>query len=185
MRKLLIITTASVALLSLSACTFQEYEKPGSTEVVAVENKNHFSHVDSMFTESMVEHHEGAVAMSELALTNTTNPAVLEIANNIIKAQKSEIAMMKSWLSDNKDMGNHGMKMDSMGMMSDEEMGKLQNAKDAEFDKLYLLGMIVHHEGAIVMAKNVVNSNNTEVADFANNVIKVQSAEIEKMKSLL
>lgn len=185
MRKLLIITTASLALFSLSACSFQDYEKPGSTNVVSVTNDNGFSHVDSMFAESMIEHHEGAVAMSELALTNTTNPAVLEIANNIIKAQKTEITMMEGWLKDNKDMGNHGMKMDSMGMMSDKEMGQLKNATGEAFDKLYLLGMIVHHEGAIEMADNAVESQNAKVADFAKNVITVQSAEIEKMKALL
>lgn len=185
MRKIITLTVAFASVLALSACTFQDYEGPGSSTVVGVENNNGFTHFDMMFVESMIEHHKGAVEMSQLALTNTTNPKVLEIANSIIKNQTGEITMLESWVSGNKDVSDDGMQMTSMGMMSDEDLGKLKNAHEAEFDKLYLLGMIVHHQGAVEMAQEVKDSHNSKVSDFAKQVIVDQTAEIAKMRNLI
>lgn len=45
----------------------------------------------------MIVHHEGAVQMAELALTNAKHQEIKNLANEIIKAQKMEIAEMKAW----------------------------------------------------------------------------------------
>jgi uncharacterized protein (DUF305 family) len=71
------------------------------------------------------------------------------------------------------------------GMLSESELADLREAKDKEFDRLFLQGMIKHHEGAIVMAQDVANSNNKDVADLSASIISAQESEISKMKELL
>jgi len=120
--------------------------------------------------------------MSEIAQLNTTNPDVLLLAQQIKDAQSPEIELMKSW--DGVKASTHaGHQMD--GMLSDAEIAALRTAQGAEFDRLFLQGMIKHHEGAITMAQAVVNSVNKEVADLAASIINAQELEISKMKELL
>ncbi len=120
--------------------------------------------------------------MSEIAQLNTTNPDVLLLAQQIKDAQSPEIELMKSW--DGVKSSTHaGHQMD--GMLSDAEIAALRTAQGAEFDRLFLQGMIKHHEGAITMAQAVVNSVNKEVADLAASIINAQELEISKMKELL
>ena len=70
-------------------------------------------------------------------------------------------------------------------MLSDEEISALASARGNEFDKLFLEGMIQHHEGAIDMAEMVIDSKNTEVAALAKAIIEAQRKEIELMRALL
>jgi uncharacterized protein (DUF305 family) len=78
---------------------------------------------------------------------------------------------------------DHDMAMD--GMLTEAQLDALKAAKGSEFDRLFLEGMIAHHEGAISMAKDVVDSKNPDVAEMAAAVIETQTAEIEYMKELL
>jgi uncharacterized protein (DUF305 family) len=71
------------------------------------------------------------------------------------------------------------------GMLSQSEMTDLREAKEKDFDKLFLEGMIKHHEGAIVMAQEVAESKNKEVADLSAAIIAAQNSEIAAMKELL
>jgi uncharacterized protein (DUF305 family) len=141
-----------------------------------------YSAEDIAFAEMMIPHHEQAMEMSEIALLNTTNPDVLLVAQQIKDAQSPEIELMKSW--DGVKASTHaGHQMD--GMLSDAEIAALRTAQGAEFDRLFLQGMIKHHEGAITMAQAVVNSENKEVADLAASIVNAQELEISKMKELL
>jgi uncharacterized protein (DUF305 family) len=141
-----------------------------------------YSTEDIAFAEMMIPHHEQAIEMSEIAQLNTTNPDVLLLAQQIKDAQSPEIELMKSW--DGVKSSTHaGHQMD--GMLSDAEIAALRTAQGAEFDRLFLQGMIKHHEGAITMAQAVVNSVNKEVADLAASIINAQELEISKMKELL
>lgn len=54
---------------------------------------------DQAFLEEMIVHHQGAVEMAQLVLETSKRPELVTLANNIISAQNSEIAMMKGWLS--------------------------------------------------------------------------------------
>ena len=144
-----------------------------------------FSGTDIMFAQMMIPHHQQAVDMSTLAETHTTNPEILALAKQIKDAQAPEIKQMTAWIESSgagMDMG-HDMGMD--GMLTEEQMTALGKAQGAEFDKLYLEGMIGHHEGALQMAKMIENSSNSEAKTLASNVISSQSAEIEKMKQML
>lgn len=144
-----------------------------------------YSDDELMFASMMIPHHEQAVAMSELALENTTNPDVIALATAIRDAQGPEITQMQSWLDQSDYSGTHAGHMDMGGMLSDEEIAELAIAKGAAFDRLFLEGMIAHHEGAIEMASMIKDSTNSEVKKLFNNIVSSQSAEIEAMKALL
>ena len=141
-----------------------------------------FSSQDIMFAEMMIPHHEQAIEMSELALKNTGNPDVLALAEQIRGAQEPEIELMKSWPG--VDLGGHaGHTM--MGMLDENELEMLRVTTGADFDRLFLEGMIKHHEGAIDMAEMINDSKNPEVAKLGKAIIESQSSEIAAMKALL
>lgn len=141
---------------------------------------------DIMFAQMMIPHHEQAVELATLAESNTTTVAVLDLAARIKAAQAPEIELMKGWLD---DAGVGESMMDDMpmqGIVGDADMDKLRAARGKAFDRLFLTRMIAHHEGAIVMAKNVLGtSENANVETLAHNIIDSQTAEIAEMKGLL
>ena len=142
---------------------------------------------ESMFAEMMIPHHQQAVDMSDLALKKSTNPSVLDLAKRIKDGQSAEIIQMQSWLGSsesNSMMSDHsGHSMG--GMLTDDELSKLESASGAEFDKLFLEGMIAHHEGAIDMSRMIKDTTTKEINAFGVNVVEVQSAEIREMKEIL
>ena len=144
-----------------------------------------YSDNELMFASMMIPHHSQAVTMSELALANSTNPEVLALATAIRDAQGPEISQMQSWLDEGKYSESESHSMNMGGMMSEEEIAKLAIAKVAAFDRLFLEGMIAHHEGAIQMAEMIKDSTNSEVKKLFSNIVSSQSAEIEAMKALL
>ena len=158
------------ALLILSACSSN------------TEKTSEYSSQDIMFAEMMIPHHEQAIVMSDIALTNTTNPEILKLAQEIKDAQAPEIAQMKSW--DGVDASTH-MGHTMMGMLDEQEIANLRAATGKEFDRLFLEGMIKHHEGAIDMAEMIDDSKNSEVAELGKAIIATQTAEIKYMQSLL
>ena len=161
MRKVLILLA-----LVLSGC--------GST--------SNFTAEDQVFAAMMVPHHEQAIEMSDLALAKSNNPEILELAKEIKAAQQPEIDQMISW--GGSMMGSHdGHQMS--GMLSDQELSELEAAEGVEFDRLFLIGMIKHHEGAIEMAKMVINSKTPEAANLGKEITSAQLQEIELMKKLL
>lgn len=89
---------------------------------------------------------------------------------------------MKSWSGVNAST-HMGHMMD--GMLSDSQIQQLQDSEGATFDRLFLEGMIAHHEGAITMAQDVIGSGNKEVAALAAAIIEAQEKEIALMKDLL
>jgi uncharacterized protein (DUF305 family) len=138
-----------------------------------------------MFAQMMIPHHSQAVTMSELALANSTNPEILSLATAIRDAQAPEIKQMQDWLDQSDYSGTHAGHMDMGGMLTDEEIAELSSAKGESFDRLFLEGMIAHHEGAIDMISMIKNSTNSEVKKLYADILTSQSAEIETMKALL
>lgn len=146
------------------------------------QSNSEYSAGDIAFAEMMIPHHEQAIEMSELALLNTTNPELLQLAGQIKAAQSPEIELMKSWTGV-KASTHAGHVME--GMLSQSELSDLRDAKGSEFDVLFLQGMIKHHEGAIVMAQEVVTSKNKDVANLSASIITTQKLEIDIMQELL
>jgi uncharacterized protein (DUF305 family) len=189
-RIVLASSTILVASLTLTGCTVNigATDSNGMMDGSMMENNettSGFSGTDIMFAQMMIPHHQQAVDMSTLAETHTTNPEILALAKQIKDAQAPEIKQMTAWIESSGAGMEMGHDMGMGGMLTEEQMTALDNAQGAAFDKLYLEGMIGHHEGALQMAKMIENSSNSEAKTLAANIVKSQSAEIEKMKQML
>jgi uncharacterized protein (DUF305 family) len=143
-----------------------------------------FSMVDLGFAQMMIPHHKQAVEMSDLALEISTDPEIRALATQIRDAQAPEIEQMQSWLDSSTGMMDHDMGTMG-GMLSDAEIATLAASTGSEFDRLFLQGMIGHHEGAIQMAQTVLDSNNDEVKALGEAIVSSQTAEIALMRDLL
>ncbi len=152
---------------------------------------------DVSFATDMVPHHQQAVEMADLAATRANDPKVKALAARIRAAQDPEIRTMQGWLSDwgaeASDMGgmDHGggsMAGGSggMGMMSGADMGALKAASGPAFDRLFLTGMISHHNGAIEMAETEQAKGKYQPAkDLAKTIQDTQAQEIAEMQQIL
>jgi len=148
---------------------------------------------DAMFTMMMIPHHEQAIEMSELVLgRDDIDPEIVDLAEQIIAAQDPEIELMEDWLDDwglpsmggamGGAMGGDG----PGGMMSDDDLDAIEDAEGDEAERLYLEGMIEHHEGAIDMAQDVLDDGeSTDVTELAETIIETQQVEIDLMDDLL
>jgi uncharacterized protein (DUF305 family) len=194
MKKLRVLaasTAITTAALFLAGCTINLGSSPSPSDDMAggmmhgTHNGSGFSGADIMFAQMMIPHHQQAVDMGTLAETRAMNPKVQELAASIKREQAPEILQMTSWLKKANAPLEMGHQMGMGGMMTEEQMAALEKASGTEFDKLYLAGMIAHHEGAIHMAQMVVDSNNTEAKALAEAIISSQTKQISHMRSLL
>jgi uncharacterized protein (DUF305 family) len=183
--------------------------KPGEkTETIAPEDyegapaQAPFSKADADFLSDMILHHAQAIEMSVLVPERSDSEQVKKFASRIDVVQDSEIDLMAGWLEENEypvpvtaEGGDgsgprapeHGHDADDMpGMLTDAEMAALEKASGTEFDRLYLEGMIKHHEGALTMCEDVAGSGSEErVLELANNIAADQMAEIDRMANML
>jgi uncharacterized protein (DUF305 family) len=185
-RMLTVAATALLAGVALTGCTINLGTTSGDHDMGMMgETKGDYTADDIMFMQMMIPHHQQAVDMGTLAETRASNPKVKALAAQIKKEQAPEITQMKGWLTKAGASTNMGHTMAMNGMLSDSEMTALTNATGAEFDRLYLEGMIVHHEGAISMASMVLKSDNAEAKALGEAIVKSQTAQIAYMKELL
>lgn len=150
---------------------------------------------DEMFVTMMIPHHEQAIEMADQILAKDgIDERVVTLAEQIKAAQGPEIQTMKGWLEDwgipyddsMSDMGGMGGMDHGDGMMSDDDMAALDAATGVEAIRLFLEGMIGHHQGAVTMAQMVLdNGENPDVAALAQQIIDGQTAEITTMQDIL
>lgn len=150
---------------------------------------------DVQFMQEMIGHHAQALEMTALISSRTSREDMKQLDQRIEISQADEIKMMQTWL---KDRGQpapdvhahhaHGAKL-MPGMLTPEEMKRLADAKGVEFDRLFLEFMIKHHEGALVMVKNLFDHNGagqeSEVFAFVSDVEADQQMEIDRMFAML
>ena len=155
-----------------------------------------FSEYDVQFMQDMIPHHFQAVQMAALVKDRTNTPAIIDIAGRIDASQADEIAFMKQWLSSRgfsapNPEDHHAMHMSHTmaGMASPEQMQALASSKSVAFDRLFLELMIPHHEGAITMVDDLLGrpgaAYEPTIYQFATDITNGQSAEIERMNTLL
>lgn len=143
---------------------------------------------DVRFAQMMIPHHQQAIEMADVALSKpSASEKVKELSADIKKAQDPEIATMRGWLSSWGAQTSMPPGMDhGSGMMSADDMDKLKAAEGAAFDRTWITQMISRHEGAVTMAEQVLaTTQNPEVKQLAEAIIKAQKAEIATMQSLL
>ena len=179
-------TTSSTS--STSATATESASASASTDVAAEHNDQ-----DTTFAQMMIIHHEGAIAMSELAIERAESPEVVALAERISAAQGPEIDEMTAWLSawgEDVSPDDHGGMdmggMDMNGMSQEEMMTQLDGLTGAEFDQAFLEAMIAHHEGAIGMSEQqLAEGQNPDAVALAEKIIADQQAEITEMQEIL
>lgn len=161
-----------------------------------------YTRADVEFMSHMIGHHAQALLMSHLAPSHDASPAVRTLAERIINGQQDEIATMQRWLRDRLQpvpearstgikmkMGGMEHMMSMPGMLTDEQMRQLDQARGPEFDRLFLTFMIRHHKGAVSMVNDLLASRGAArdetVFKFANDVSVDQSTEIARMERML
>lgn len=157
-----------------------------------------WNHADVAFLQMMVPHHGQALEMARLAQRRAADPRVRSLAERIHAAQAPEILVMAAWLEehgvevprvvdspdsfDHEAHGHGGM----AGMLTPTQMRRLAASRGPEFDRLFLRGMIAHHQGALAMAGTVSTAGvDLRVGELAADVSAGQSAEIGRMRRLL
>jgi uncharacterized protein (DUF305 family) len=139
---------------------------------------------DKAFIDAMVPHHQGAIAMAEVALKNAEHQEIIQLSRNIISSQQAEIEELKSIKQEEFGTSNVPMEMSQeqmrgMGMTMDPQ----QLANQKPFDEAFIDAMIPHHQSAIEMAQVALeNSDNPKIKDLAQNIISAQQREIEQMR---
>ena len=159
------------------------------------------SPADVQFMQHMIIHHAQAVEMTALIESHTTNKEIRSLGARIRSSQSDEMKFMKQWLlvrgqplspphmhkMHGSDTSSHSMLMP--GMLTAKEMDALKKAKGEEFDRLFLTGMIKHHEGALTMVKDLFDTagagQDAELFNFTTEVDTGQRAEIKIMQNML
>jgi uncharacterized protein (DUF305 family) len=143
------------------------------------------------FMQGMIMHHAQAVEMTALIPSHTQNKDLQSLGARINSSQSDEIKFMRRWLTTRGEpvsMPMAGMHL-MPGMLTPEQMESLRKAKSSEFDHLFLTGMIQHHNGALIMVKDLFDTagagQDAEVFDFATDVDTGQRAEIRIMQTML
>jgi uncharacterized protein (DUF305 family) len=148
------------------------------------DNKVDGNATDAAFVTDMTAHHQGAIEMAQVAQKQAEHPQIQTLADDIVKAQKSEISVMSRIGEDMHAMGMHqgghmGMSQSEMGM--DMNMSMLRHAKP--FDKAFIDMMIPHHRGALAMAERLLKKGEqSALRNMARDIIGAQSKEIAAMR---
>jgi uncharacterized protein (DUF305 family) len=154
-----------------------------------------FTPADVRFMQGMIGHHAQALDMTALVPAQSSSDAIRKLAQRIEISQADEIKMMQEWLI------RRGQKVPDQhahhapgaplmpGMLTAEEMARLAQAKGPEFDRLFLEFMIKHHDGALVMVRDLFATpgaaQESEIYAFASDVDADQRMEIERMRAML
>ena len=159
------------------------------------------SPADVEFMQGMIMHHQQAVEMTALIPSHTENKNLHSLGAKISSSQSSEIRFMQRWLAARgeplsmampgmPDMDRSGRPMALMpGMLSAEQMDALRKSKGPDFDRLFLTGMIQHHNGALTMVKDLFDTagagQDADIFNFATDADNTQRAEINIMETML
>ena len=207
-----LVVSLSGAVCAAGCASARPAAAPAATPPAAPQNTLHatppglgqypYSDADVAFMSGMIPHHAQAVIMAGWAPSHGARKDVAVLCERIVVAQRDEIVTMQNWLRDrgqpvpDATSTHHVMKMDGMehdmlmpGMLTDEEMAALDRARGPEFDRLFLKGMIKHHQGAIDMVNVLFTSYGAAqdelVFKFASDVQVDQRTEIARMERML
>jgi uncharacterized protein (DUF305 family) len=184
----------AVAALSFFAAGLRAQSAPAASR--------DYTQADVRFVQGMIMHHAQAVVMSDWAVTHGARPDLAILCKRIALSQRDEIKVMRAWLEERgvsapdplhvnmpgMDMGQ-GSQTLMPGMLTAEEMRQLDAARDTTFDRLYLTGMIKHHQGALAMVADLFatpgGGQQADLFGFATDVDAGQRVEIARMQAML
>jgi uncharacterized protein (DUF305 family) len=187
-----------LAAVGMAACTSARQRTEQSSPRV----RQPYTQADVHFMSAMIAHHAQAIDISRWAPTHGASASLQILAERVINAQQDEIRLMQRWLRDrqlpvpearattmNTAMGGAAHEHHMPGMLSPEQLTQLDQARENDFDRLFLTFMIQHHRGAITMVEELVRSQgaalDNTVFKLAADISADQSAEIDRMQKML
>jgi len=203
------LIAAGLSLMLVGASSFRASAGAGRQSAQAADPKPRpdlvrqpYSDADVEFMAGMIPHHAQAVLFAAWAGSHGARPEIRVLCERMVIGQRDEIAFMRTWLRDrgqavpDANATHHRMKMNGVehdmlmpGMLSPEELARLDKARGAEWDRLFLTFMIKHHEGALKMVDDLFESHGAlqddDVYKFASDMYADQGIEIERMEKLL
>jgi uncharacterized protein (DUF305 family) len=196
LKKIAAALATGALLLPLAACGDDSSGEAQAQQTAA--NGEVFNGADVDFATAMIPHHSQALTMVDLTHGRELSPEVEQLTERIRAAQAPEIEQMVDWLTawdkpvpatmrdhahaEGEDMGGEDMP----GMMSEEDMDRLESASPPEFEDMWLEMMIEHHKGAIEMAEQEqADGVYRPATKLAGSIIAAQRAEIDHMQELL
>lgn len=192
------LPAAVVALAALTGCSRAPEPAAGLPEPQVGPEALPPSEPDVRFMSDMIHHHAQAIRISRWAPTHGASAELGRLAERIVVGQQDEIDIMQRWL---RTHGRPTVEVDTAGtmpmnhsrhmpgMLSEEELARLDRARGADFDRLYLTLMIRHHQGALTMVDELFGSQgaaqNDVVFRIASDVYAEQTTEIGRMQLML
>jgi uncharacterized protein (DUF305 family) len=138
---------------------------------------------DKAFIDAMVPHHQGAIAMAEVALKNAEHEEIIQLSRNIISSQQAEIEELKSIKREEFGTSNMPMEMSPEQMQAIDMMNPQELGNREPFDKAFIDAMIPHHQSAIYMSQVAQEESKIPVIkQLAEDIVDAQKREIEQMK---
>jgi len=197
-RHLIAIALAVALTTPLSAAMQQGPDPRPRPDLV----RGPYNQADVAFMQGMIPHHAQALVMARMAKTHGAREDVRILSERIIVAQTDEITLMRNWLRDRgqvvpaADAPHHKHMMNGIahdmlmpGMLTPEELAALEKARGPEWDRLFLAGMIKHHEGALTMVDELFEAygalQDDEMFKFASDIHADQTTEIDFMQKML
>lgn len=169
------------AMASADASESTKAYETAMTTMMTGMTTNYTGKPDVDFATGMIPHHLGAIAMAKVALQRGNDADIRKLAENVVKAQESEIALLKNWLAKSGQAAlspsaeSTAAYKEAMSTMMKEMMAPYTGNADIDFAR----GMIPHHKGAIAMAKvELQYGTDLEIRKIAEDTIKAQESEI-------
>jgi uncharacterized protein (DUF305 family) len=161
-----------------------------------------YSAGDVDFMTGMIPHHAQAVLIAGWAASHGARSDVRVLCERMVVGQRDEIETMRNWLRDRGQVvpganaTHHRMKMDGVehdmlmpGMLTPEELARLDKARGREWDRLFLEAMIRHHQGALKMVDDLFGAHGAlqdeDLFKFVSDLYADQTIEIERMQKML
>jgi uncharacterized protein (DUF305 family) len=183
MRKVAVILNA-VLMVGLSSLVFGHDPNGQVDPMNATLQPLKGAEFEAGFLQQMIQHHRSAVEMAKMVPDHTQRAELRQLAEKIISAQQQEIEQMTKWLTDWYKASPKEVANEKADKEMKSHMSMFTGKKDADFDKVFLQMMSMHHHMAVEMAEQAESkSTHPELKEFAAKIAKDQQTEIKQMKS--
>lgn len=152
---------------------------------------------DVRFMQGMIAHHSQALVMTAMVPDREPSEGLDLLSQRIEASQAAEIRLMQNWLRERDEdvpdpavgHDHHGGSMMMPGMLTNDQLDEMRAATGPEFERLFLTYMISHHEGALVMVRDLFatdrSAQDAVTYRFASDVDVDQRMEIRRMRAML